>query len=341
MEPATRISSFDGLRALAFLGVFAHHALKIPLLWMGVDLFFVLSGYLITRNLLASRETSTTSSGIRVFFFRRLLRIAPPYYLALALSMLVEPLSTADLAWYLAFASNIRDSVMPPISGPFNSLWSIAVEEQFYLLWPWIVLLFPRRWIGRSFVLVFVAAPVFRFGFGSIGLDAVYRLMPCRMDLLAAGSLLALVDRNFPRWIASRAPVFLAVGCSAVACFAALSVAIPTFRTSQNTALFNVIGFALSTCFFTCTVAYVRGLERGLIRSVLQMPVLQYVGKISYMCYLLHMLALDLVVDAGFARWGTAGLGLALTLSAAALSWHLLETPLQRWKPLVALRPRA
>jgi peptidoglycan/LPS O-acetylase OafA/YrhL len=143
-EPG-RIDQFDGLRALAFGAVFLHHAVSAPLLWMGVDLFFVLSGYLITRNLLRLRETATTGGALRVFYFRRLLRIVPPYYLAVFAMALYVPAYRDHLGWYLGFASNLRDTLVGPDPGPATTLWSIAVEEQFYLLWPMLVLLCPRR----------------------------------------------------------------------------------------------------------------------------------------------------------------------------------------------------
>ena len=334
-----RISQFDGLRALAFLAVFAHHALHVPLMWMGVDLFFVLSGFLITRILLQMRGRSTSSSSLAAFYYRRVLRILPPYFLALAAILLAFPIAADDAAWYFGFASNVRDSIFDPILGPYNSLWSIGVEEQFYLIWPWLVLFAPRRALAGVFCAVVVAAPLCRLGFADLSFHAVYRLMPCRMDLLAVGALLAVVDLSRPGWIATRRTQFVVAAAAAVAGFAALSFALPTFRTSLNVPLFNVVGFGLAVLFFASLLAIVRGSDSGPLANALRTPVLQYVGKVSYTCYLVHLLALALVEKASLDRWTTATLGLALTLALATVTWYGIERPLSRLRRAVPERP--
>src|SRR5436190_9414476 len=100
---SSRIDQFDGLRALAFLGVFAFHAVGIPYTWMGVDQFFVLSGYLITRNLLGLRRDARPRRAMAVFYYRRALRIIPPYYVALLAIFLLEPVPMSEAPWYFAF----------------------------------------------------------------------------------------------------------------------------------------------------------------------------------------------------------------------------------------------
>lgn len=328
-----RIDQFDGLRALAFLAVFAHHALHAPLLWMGVDQFFVLSGFLITRNLLSLRERAQLGRAFRVFYFRRLLRIVPPYYVAITLVFLIN--GPIAMGWYYGFASNVHDALYAVNEGPLNTMWSIAVEEQFYLVWPWLVLLLPRRGLGPAFALVIAAAPVCRFLFAPAGLNAVYRLTLCRMDLLAFGAVLALIELRAPTWIARHARHLLALAMAALAVFAAISVAVPTFRTSLNTNLFNIVGFALSCVFFTGILGYVRGATGGLLLAVLRHPALRAIGKVSYMAYLLHMLCIQLTHRFVHGRISSAAIALALTLVGATVSWYLLETPIQRLRHLV------
>jgi peptidoglycan/LPS O-acetylase OafA/YrhL len=105
-----RIEQFDGLRALAFLAVFCRHMLHVWFGQLGVDMFFVLSGFLITRNLLAMRDTPP-GNACKIFFYRRALRIIPPYYLALMVMIAAGFLPVAQSHWYFGFVSNIRDSM--------------------------------------------------------------------------------------------------------------------------------------------------------------------------------------------------------------------------------------
>ncbi|MEZ4363579.1 MAG: acyltransferase [Kofleriaceae bacterium] len=339
-----RIDQLDGLRALAFLAVFLHHAAHAPLLWMGVDLFFVLSGFLITRNLLALRESCTTGRALGVFFFRRLLRIVPPYYLALTAIALLQGFPDGSAPWYWAFASNLRDAQHGAHEGALNTMWSIAVEEQFYVAWPWLVLLLPRAALRRAFVLVVVVAPLVRVAATGAGLDAVYRLMPCRMDLLAMGALLALQDRDDLGWFGRNRPRFVWAAALALLSFVALSVAVPSFRTRNNTLLFNVVGFSLAGVFFAGALAYARSLERGPVLAFLTHPVPRYLGKISYMAYLSHMLAIEVVKQLGLEGPRAAPVSLALTVAFSSATWYLLEEPLLRLRTLVrpsSARPAA
>ena len=340
MAERDRITQFDGLRALAFMAVFLHHGIHAPLLWMGVDLFFVLSGFLITRNLLELRETATPASSLATFYFRRLLRIVPPYYLALGLILIVQPIAMSDASWYFGFASNVRDTVHGPIGGAYNSMWSIAVEEQFYLVWPLLVLFLPRRWLPKLFVAAIAAAPICRYLFTPVGFDAVYRLMPSRMDLLAVGALFAVIERSDARWFERHRIHAIAISCFAVGVFAMLSLRIPTFRTSLDYPLFNVLGFGLSAVLFASILVFVRGTPSGPVHAVLVHPVLRFIGKVSYMAYLVHMLGLDLASHAHLSPLPSALLGLAITLALATVSWYALEQPLQRLRHVVTPKPR-
>jgi peptidoglycan/LPS O-acetylase OafA/YrhL len=219
-------------------------------------------------------------------------------------------------------------------------MWSIAVEEQFYLVWPWLVLLLPHRWLGVAFIVVLAAAPACRLGFAPLGFDAVYRLTLCRMDVLAAGALLALIEWRDPTWFTRNLRCFVALAALAVAIFAVLSVALPTFRTSGDRALFNVAGFGLSGMFFACTLAYIRGASSGFVVRALRNRVLRYVGRISYMAYLIHMLCLEFAHRAVHGTVEVAALGLAFTIAVSSVSWYALEAPLLTLRSLVTPRPR-
>jgi peptidoglycan/LPS O-acetylase OafA/YrhL len=335
-----RIDQLDGVRAFAFAAVFAFHVVHLPFGFLGVDVFFVLSGFLITRNLLALRDRATTGSAFAVFFYRRVLRIVPPYYLALAVMLALEPFPLAETPWYLGFASNIRDTIQPVLEGPMVTLWSIAVEEQFYILWPFLVLLLPRRALAPAFVLAIAGAALFRFA-ASGNDDAVYRLMPSRMDLLAAGALLALADTRDATWLPRRVGWFAVAGALALGAFAALAMRLPSFRYNHADALYDVLGYALIGVACVALLAIVRCARRGPLHALLVWPPIAYVGKVSYVAYLVHVVALDVVHRRALPGAIAAALAFALTIGFASLSWYALEQPISRaLRDRVRVRPR-
>jgi peptidoglycan/LPS O-acetylase OafA/YrhL len=327
-----RIAALDGVRALAFLLVFFHHALQLPLGWVGVDLFFVMSGFLITRNLLDLKSSTSTAQSAKFFFFRRALRILPPYYLALLLIGLYEGFPNASLGWYATFSSNIRDVFEEPHRRALSVLWSIAIEEQFYLLWPWVVLLLPvsrAKWVLWGMIGV---AFLCRWAFTDLSFHAVYRLTLCRMDLLALGAGLAWIESQQPQWMQQHQRHFFVLLAASMAVFTAFAFLLPDFRTHKNTLLFNLLGFScialasVSLLALTCTSA------SSWLQRILLNPVLQYLGSISYMAYLVHVLSLDIMHDQGLRGLERAIAALALTTGFASLSYKLLEKPLQRFK---------
>src|SRR5262245_32669871 len=116
--------------------VFAYHAVKAPLMWGGVDLFFVLSGFLITGILLDLKEEYDVKSYLSAFYFRRLVRIIPPYVGFLVILSALFPVPWHRIwYWYAFFAANIGSGLNAIRIHPLEPLWSLAVEEQFYLIW--------------------------------------------------------------------------------------------------------------------------------------------------------------------------------------------------------------
>jgi peptidoglycan/LPS O-acetylase OafA/YrhL len=212
-----RIIALDGVRGLAVtLLVLSHFMISkswettatwkvLHGGWLGVDLFFVLSGFLITGILIDTKQSSTYFGS---FFKRRLLRIFPLYYACLIITLLVvyfiekapERLVGYDgMGWFFAYASNIAIALKGEWTFQSDWLtmghfWSLAVEEQFYLVWPFIVYFLPNRplmWI--SGLLVFTGPAVKEYFDSFFGQDSLasYCLTPCRMDALGAGAFLA------------------------------------------------------------------------------------------------------------------------------------------------------
>lgn len=327
-SPSHRIVQLDGLRAIAVMAVFAQHALRAPL-WIGVDLFFVLSGFLITGILLERKARK--QSYFSYFYARRVRRILPPYLLLLVVSSLLFGLGWAHYwPWYALFATNIGDALGQSGHDSLNILWSLAVEEQFYIFWPVVVLLLPQRALAIVAAALIVVVPILR-AIATPWFDSfwpIYYLTPFRMDLLAAGSLLALAvrhDRNALERFKMPAVVLL---FAALAVLAWLHLHYPRFR-AANTPISNASLYSVSLVL--CTSFVVIALQaKGIVRRVLSHRVLVYLGTISYTIYLIHLTILYAVWRLGYSRPASAAVALALTLVYASASWFLFEKRLTR-----------
>ena len=344
--PPGRLVHLDGLRCFAFLAVFVHHALLVPLLWAGVDLFFVLSGFLITSILLSSKErlVGDRRSYFSIFYKRRFLRIFPPYYLFITVAFLLSgPAYLKSFPYFATYLNNFSEAFQwGPTPGGLTPMWSLAIEEQFYLLWPLVVWTLGERGLWRTCLAMLVAAPLLRLG---IALTAeahwpAYYLLPCRMDLLAAGALVALAQR---RWSDERFRRFSGLGLGAslasVALFVGLAAAVPAFRTGANSALFNTAGYSLVLVVATGFLAYLVPRGHTWVGRFLSWRPLVYMGTISYALYLVHGFVLARMHAWELGRWETGALAFVVTLAVATVSWYALERPLQEYKSVVAPYP--
>src|SRR6201996_3771215 len=185
------IPQLDGLRACAILGVFLYHSpLHFKGGWAGVDLFFVLSGFLITRILVSHREMPIKQY-FGTFYMRRARRILPPYIALMVVVSLLFGFSWVP-TWYAYLGAMNFPRVGPP---ELSMLWSLAVEEQFYLFWPFVVLFFPRRRLAWVAVSLILTAPLLRAIATPLLTDhwAIYKQTPFRMDCLATGALIGIL----------------------------------------------------------------------------------------------------------------------------------------------------
>ncbi|MGV2289761.1 acyltransferase [Trinickia sp. YCB016] len=318
-----RIVQLDGLRAIAVLAVFAQHALKAPL-WMGVDLFFVLSGFLITGILLDRKARG--QSYFSYFYARRARRILPPYLLLMVVSSLLFGLGWAEhWQWYTFFATNIGDALDQAGHPSLNVLWSLAVEEQFYLFWPFVVLFASERALLFVAAALIVIVPVLR-AVSTPFFDTfwpIYYLTPFRMDLLSAGALLAVLVRQDANALA-RLKVVAYIGfLAALAVLAWLHLHYPRFR-AANTPLSNAGLYSVSLVL--CTSLVVIALQsKGIVKRLLSHPVLVYIGTISYTIYLIHLSILYALWPHIHNRYAAAAAALAITLAYASLTWFGFE----------------
>ncbi|RUW00107.1 MULTISPECIES: acyltransferase [unclassified Mesorhizobium] len=347
----------DAVRAVAVTLVLYAHFLAPNgtsfLGHLGVRLFFVLSGFLITRLLLDARDSNAFVSGpaLRAFYARRVIRIFPPYFAVLALVWLTNlEQSSSSLAWHALYLSNfwyaLRNDWNPWLLCHF---WSLSIEEQFYLAWPLIVLLAPRRRIEAITIGVILFSFAYRFYWPLTANPALARdlLPPASMDALGCGALLAVRrarSADVPRWMRLGWPAFAVV-------FLLVVWSDPGPANSAwewgHWALVQVLPLVP-------LVAIVAACSNGLggrLGKLAELPPLLFLGRISYGVYLYHPILLAYAVKAqpwiplnvseqGPGRFLVAG---AATLLVASLSWALFEKPLnslKRYFPYVA-RSRA
>jgi peptidoglycan/LPS O-acetylase OafA/YrhL len=330
-SPTRRIVQLDGLRAIAVLSVFAQHALKAPL-WIGVDLFFVLSGFLITGILLDRKARKLPY--FSYFYARRARRILPPYVLLMIVSSLLFGLGWAKhWPWYAFFATNIGDALGQSGHDSLNVLWSLAVEEQFYIVWPFVVLLVSERALGFVAAALIVVVPLLR-AVATPWFDTfwpIYYLTPFRMDLLAAGALLAIATRRDAAVLERLKPFAIAGLIAAFATLAWLHLHFPRFR-GENTPLSNAMLYSISLVL--CTSMVVIALEsKGIVKRVLCTPVLVYIGTVSYTIYLIHLTVLYAIWPLDYGRYASAVLALVITLAYASVSWFAFERRLIHGSP--------
>ena len=349
----------DGLRGLAILLVLWHHLVEayLPvgpatwlgwlragttLSWTGVDLFFVLSGYFIGGILIDHRDSPRLT---KTFYVRRAARILPLYYFTLATYLIVAAAGFAGPtpafpAWvYALFLTNLTIAWGNFWGSPlFSPLWSIAVEEQFYLAAPWVV-----RWMRPARLPVLLAALVglawlLRTGlyyFNPENHGALHALMPMRMDTFALGGLLAWATRTgaaqgLTQRLAKTWPVWTALGALV---FFLLTVCAYLYIDAVN-AYFGYTLIALGYAFLLLLLVRVR---LPWLVSLFSFPTLVLLGRYSYFIYLWHMLIgwgiIRYLGGADFVLSSPRSLAVVLlgvggTALASVLSWKLLEHPM-------------
>lgn len=319
-----KIPELDGLRALAVLPVIAFHFTYLKFVvggYLGVDLFFVLSGFLIT-SLLLSEESRTGTVSLRDFYARRALRILPPLFACILLALATVP--TTTLAGALAagfFASNMVDS---RLLGGLLHTWSISVEEHFYFAWPLLFLaLRGKRTRFLAWTILVVLAV--RVVLVSMKMD-VYTATYTRADSLAVGCYAALMmaAKGKPRWGAWVAPAALA--------------AVTLLLLFTPWMYFPMLSFGFTFYAMLCAVLIVAAISsRGVASRILSAAPLQYVGRRSYGLYLYHM-----PVFLAFERYRTdeepatlamfTVLRVAATFAIAEISWRTIEAWAARYK---------
>lgn len=346
----------DGFRFAAFMCVFVFHVLSNDplspvskasvntLAWwkssailsaaFSVDLFFVLSSFLITSLLLREIDLNGRLD-VRAFWIRRILRIWPLYYVFLLTGALAEGLPWRVVAAFAAFAGNWALLSVPLGPSVISPLWSVSIEEQFYLTWPLVLLVVPRRRLPALCVLLLagaLAARALLLASGS-GVERLWINTFTRLDPIAIGALIALAWQAGCPPIPSRWRPVLFVGAVLTAVVATGWLWHETLHPLSPPAMPLMIRAGAAAFASAVVVGLVIALACGVLLMVvlsarggiLVHPVLVYLGKISYGLYLFHLPGLHVFAPLWWPLQAT--LGLALTIGVASLSYRYLERP--------------
>jgi peptidoglycan/LPS O-acetylase OafA/YrhL len=365
------LPALDGIRGIAILMVLLTHLGAIlrdvriiryfEFGWIGVDLFFVLSGFLITRILL---ETRTDPQYYRRFYIRRGLRIWPLYYAYLLVMVVLvhalrrmyahspgnfgsggPPVITGPLWMYLFFLQNLRPASLLSSKLSMSITWSLCIEEHFYLVWPVFVRNFAIRTLKYGLLAVLVLSPLMRLGAifllrddgYSVWLRTVGVLTPFHLDAIAAGCLLCL---SWPRLSTVHKHFRLFTVCFLLG----VTLTIFCLALRRHEAIFSFCYSALALMFAGLVGMALKGWMQGFFTY----PFLRYVGKISYGLYLIHptiFLFLQshhvLAILGGVSRIRigdsfAALLAMSLSLLLASLSWRFYEGPVLALKSKLA-----
>jgi peptidoglycan/LPS O-acetylase OafA/YrhL len=347
----------DVLRGVAIVSVLAYHAFYLVTSaaasrvdfamarithpgWLGVDLFFVLSGFLITGRLLDARPLPAREF-FGGFYMRRVLRILPLYYLVLFViggTLYVAGQASSTFLWLsVVYLPNVALAAGVPAAYPLGVLWSLGVEEQVYLVWPLVVRRLTPLALAGFFVAVCLAEPALRYVMfpRDPAQESQWMLTWLRLDGFAGGGLLALaarsrwctIDRLF--WMAIAAAV-TAGGVVVVMQRAGVLSRITRAGASLQFAVVDlvfcsVVGLALAT--------WSRRPPTGMLSAVLR-----YCGRVSYCLYLVHQFIFwiyDRLAPAVWSRGATVPpallrgvIGVCISMMIAELSWRFVEAPI-------------
>jgi len=362
------IAELDGLRAIGlclvlidhfWLEGFSYAIFQLGNMgWIAMDSFFVMSGLLITGILLDSREKPNYFS---TYYARRSLRIFPLYYAVLLVWWAIGRFTNYGLdaanmlqnwgspLWFVFYAGNLREAAVgfPPKLLGYAPLWSLQVEEQFYLLFPLAVFLLRRDHLRRLLITAIVLSPILRVAgylWQPTNPFLQYVQLPTHCEGIALGALIAIRLRRGP-WRISRP--LLAAATAVLLAIAAAGSVLSTWGTRNQAWGSNwdrLAGYSVSSLGCACLVLWLVCYRGSAYTRWLRIPPFRYLGKISYGVYMLHPIALWIVIELSKKRivhfhkddWRYVAAATILSLAFAAISWHFFESPLLKLKDRIS-----
>ena len=367
------IRGLDGLRAVAILWVMLGHVsaaskweavtgyqkaftLVASAGWVGVQLFFVISGFLITKILLKDKGKPKQLSH---FYMRRSLRIFPIYYLTLATLFIIIPAlgytlewlsqETEHQAWYWTYMNNwIRPYIY---NKGLPHLWSLAIEEQYYLIWPFFVIFLQRKWLIGVCAFMVISAPIFRYllfyfyqtDLENVGPRAAYNFTFARWDAIALGSLLAILAQSDQAlsWLKQH-QLKLFIGSSLLIL---LQVAFTRTFNAVGEGGFELLNQTYTCVLFFIVVFFVATNDQLRLINWLEFSPVKLIGKYSYAMYIFHLpimvawfsyFAPDYTAMSSIQIFAKVLINFVIIFSISfilsMLSWHLFEYPILKLK---------
>lgn len=338
----------DGLRAISVLAVMYTHYLPkhywfLSIYWggYGVRIFFVISGFLVTQILLQKqrsglRETNERWKILKNFYIKRFLRLAPVFYLTLLVMFFFNVPNTRETFWWhVLYLSNINFAITNSYQEYVAHFWSLAVEFQFYLVWPFVILFLSEKALLVSILATFPAVLVYRFLCLFLGVPyiATWMLPPYSLDALMLGALLAFLSSygkisSNDLWFKICALIGIVIGAFGEYIFGPSKILMHMAPT-------------LCSIFFSWIVLRAVEGTGGPSWQMLQSKALTNIGKISYGVYLFHFSLFYLLypkLSTLFPEsnsWIDIGIAITImliTLILAGISWNYFEKPINQYR---------
>jgi peptidoglycan/LPS O-acetylase OafA/YrhL len=354
----TYYNGLDAFRGIAILMVVAYHCFDyvgaVKFGWLGVDLFFVLSGFLITDLILTVKKHPNF---LKTFYIRRALRILPLYYLSVFTFLIIGSFlfheqgtgSTfgyyfKNQTWFWLYIQNWQFVLYGKPPMPYLShFWSLAVEEQYYILWPIIILFIRRMRTLKTLIFSLIILAVFIrcaiYFRENTWVEQYYENTIARMDSLLIGSLLAVRKKENKRLS------FPSLMLIAISTLVLISVSLILEGNIYQDSLINAtIGYTIYDLMFAGIIYIFLNCNHSIIKVISDIKILNYLGKISYGVYVFHLpaylilstklshIAYQIISNNYYTKIYISVFSIGITITISIISFYLIETPILRLK---------